>query len=247
MSNSKTLQALDDLGAAIIGLLPSWFNMLKSTRTLTLLGTIAVAFMEYKMTGGFATSESLWMAGITALTGVSFMGFKTLRPSAPAAAAEQPAAPAAQNPPAPAADLQPQIKQVTPFDGKALDAYVEGNVLSLYGAATLAAKYYTAMRWLDYHVKFDNAQAYLDAIDYIEVNYALPAFREVWGQSYDEAVAASVQAIIDNKPCTLKGIDTIAAYLGGGRREILDGLRDLRGLRGSIDYRLKTVQNTGIK
>ncbi|MBN1690474.1 MAG: hypothetical protein JW901_05595 [Dehalococcoidia bacterium] len=242
---SKTVQALDDLGASLVGLIPSWVDMLKSTRFLTLLGTAAGIFLEYKITGGFATSDSLWMAGLTALTGVSFMGFKTLRSSIPAAANDPaPAALRAQETPAPV--LQPQIVQVTPFDSKALNDYVESNVLSTYGAATMAAKYYTAMTWLNYHVKFDNGQAYLDAIDYIEVNYALPAFKEIWGKTYDEAVTASVQAIIDNKPCTLKGIDTIAAYLGGGRREILDGLRDLRGLRSKIDYRLKTVQGTGI-
>lgn len=241
---SKTVQALDDLGASIITLIPTWLDMLKSTRFLTLLGTAAGIFLEYKITGGFATSDSLWMAAITALTGVSFMGFKTLRPSVPANSNE----PAAAAPSKIAAPVQqPAIRPLTPFDSKALDTYVESNVLSLYGAASLAAKYYTAMRWLDYHVKFDNGAAYLEAIDYIEINYALPAFKEIWGKTYDEAVTASVAAIIDNKPCTLKGIDTIAAYLGGGRREILDGLRDLRGLRSTVDYRLKTVQNTGVK
>ena len=96
---SKTVNALDELFSSVITLIPTWLSMLKSTRVLAAIGTGALIYVTWKY-GGLTENQLLIVNGIEALTGISFMGFKTLRPSqtessspkADSAEAEQPAA-----------------------------------------------------------------------------------------------------------------------------------------------------------
>jgi len=79
----KTLQALDELMSSIVTLIPTWLNMLKSTRVLTLLGTGAVIYLTWTQ-GGLTEAQSQVAAMIEGVLGVTFIGFKTLRSSTPA-------------------------------------------------------------------------------------------------------------------------------------------------------------------
>lgn len=93
---SKTIAALDLLCSSIIELIPTWLSMLKSTRTLTAIGTVIVAYLTYTQSG--LPKDQAMLAAITeAVTGISLIISKTIRSGAPAAngaAGTPPAAPA---------------------------------------------------------------------------------------------------------------------------------------------------------
>ena len=78
----KTLQALDDLIASIITLIPSCLGMLKSTRTLTAIGTVAALFITATQLGlDFQTA--LVYSILEVVTGVTLITGKTIRTGAP--------------------------------------------------------------------------------------------------------------------------------------------------------------------
>lgn len=79
---NKTLQALDELFYSIITLLPSWLGMLRSTRTLTAIGT-AVAVYYTATQAGLPTDQAIIAAIVEAVTGVSLIVGKTIRSGAP--------------------------------------------------------------------------------------------------------------------------------------------------------------------
>lgn len=79
---NKTKQAMDELFASIITLIPSWLGMLKSTRTLTFIGT-AIAIYYTAVHSGLAGNEAMVVAVVEAITGVSLITAKTIRTGAP--------------------------------------------------------------------------------------------------------------------------------------------------------------------
>jgi hypothetical protein len=79
---NKTLQALDELFFSIITLLPSWLGMLRSTRTLTAIGT-AVAVYYTATQAGLPTDQAVIAAIVEAVTGVSLIVGKTIRSGVP--------------------------------------------------------------------------------------------------------------------------------------------------------------------
>lgn len=76
----KTIRALDDLVSTTIGLIPAWMSMLKSTRVLALIGTLVLIYITLHY-GGLTENQMMVVTAIEAATGISFTGFKTLRPS----------------------------------------------------------------------------------------------------------------------------------------------------------------------
>lgn len=77
---SKTLIILISYINAVLELVPTWLSMLKSTRVLTVIGTLALMYITWKY-GGLTGDQLNVVSGIEGILGVSFMGFKTLRPS----------------------------------------------------------------------------------------------------------------------------------------------------------------------
>ena len=77
---AKTLIILISYINAVLELVPTWLSMLKSTRVLTVIGTIALMYITWKY-GGLTADQLNVVSGIEGLLGISFMGFKTLRPS----------------------------------------------------------------------------------------------------------------------------------------------------------------------
>ena len=77
---AKTLIILISYINAVLELVPTWLGMLKSTRVLTVIGTLALMYFTWKY-GGLTADQLNVVSGIEGLLGVSFMGFKTLRPS----------------------------------------------------------------------------------------------------------------------------------------------------------------------
>ena len=77
---SKTLIILISYINAALELVPTWLSMLKSTRVLTVIGTVALMYFTWKY-GGLTQDQLNVVSGIEGLLGISFMGFKSLRPS----------------------------------------------------------------------------------------------------------------------------------------------------------------------
>jgi len=77
---SKTLVILISYINAVLELVPTWLGMLKSTRVLTVIGTLALMYITWKY-GGLTQDQLSVVSGIEGILGISFMGFKTLRPS----------------------------------------------------------------------------------------------------------------------------------------------------------------------
>jgi hypothetical protein len=94
---SKTGQALDELASSIITLIPTWLSMLKSTRFLTMLGSGVIMYLTATQ-GGLTETQTMMVDIATAVTGVSFMGFKTLRGQSPKADSVEERSPAGTQP-----------------------------------------------------------------------------------------------------------------------------------------------------
>jgi hypothetical protein len=82
LTMNKTLQALDELVYSIISLIPSWLGMLKSTRTLTVIGTV-IAVYYTAMHSGISGTDAVIAYAVEALTGISLVVGKTIRTGAP--------------------------------------------------------------------------------------------------------------------------------------------------------------------
>ena len=73
----KTQQALDDLFSSAISLIPTWLNMLKSTRFLTLLLMVAVLIWAWKFSG-LTDVQAQIVSVVGGLLGVNFDWVKTI-------------------------------------------------------------------------------------------------------------------------------------------------------------------------
>lgn len=81
---NKTIKALDDFLASIISLIPSWLGMLKSTRTLTAIGT-TIAVYYTAVHSGLSGTDALIAYVVEAATGITLVVGKTIRSGTPAA------------------------------------------------------------------------------------------------------------------------------------------------------------------
>ena len=73
----KTLSALDDLFSGVVGLIPTWCSMLKSTRFLTVLITVGVLIWAWKF-GGLSDMQAEIVSVVGGLIGVNFSWTKTI-------------------------------------------------------------------------------------------------------------------------------------------------------------------------
>ena len=73
----KTLSALDDLFSGVVGLVPTWCSMLKSTRFLTVLITVGVLIWAWKF-GGLSDIQAEIVSVVGGLIGVNFSWTKTI-------------------------------------------------------------------------------------------------------------------------------------------------------------------------
>ena len=73
----KTQAALDDLFSSAISLIPTWLNMLKSTRFLTLLLMVAVLIWAWKFSG-LTDVQAQIVSVVGGLLGVNFDWVKTI-------------------------------------------------------------------------------------------------------------------------------------------------------------------------
>jgi hypothetical protein len=73
----KTLEAMDDLFAGVVGLIPTWLSMLKSTRFLTLLIMVGVLVWAWKYSGLTDTQAQI-VSVVGGLMGVNFDWVKTI-------------------------------------------------------------------------------------------------------------------------------------------------------------------------
>jgi len=73
----KTKTALDDLFSSAISLIPTWLNMLKSTRFLTLLIMVAVLIWAWKFSG-LSDVQAQIVSIVGGLLGVNFDWVKTI-------------------------------------------------------------------------------------------------------------------------------------------------------------------------
>ncbi len=120
----KTKAALDDLFSGVIGLIPTWCSMLKSTRFLTLLIMVGVLIWAWKFSG-LTDVQAQIVSVVGGLLGVNFDWVKTIgkkyeTPSLPAAAqpAESPAAAVTSK-----ISTEPTSSYITPLD---VDSYIKG-------------------------------------------------------------------------------------------------------------------------
>ena len=193
----KTIQALDDLLSAVITLIPTWLGMLKSTRTLAALGTVAIMYFTWKY-GGVPEGYAAVIQGIEAAFGISFIGFKTIRSGAPAAAL------AAGQSPGPASSAEPissSAPQPTPAPGPAQTWAVPFDPKAYKSAAATAY-----LRWEDYqdlrvnlNLNIYNPAIRLDIarqIEEEELNYLKAAWDEE--SAFNKAVATLPVPTPDN-------------------------------------------------
>ena len=73
----KTLSALDDMLSGVVGLIPTWCSMLKSTRFLTLLIMVAVLIWAWKFSG-LTDVQAQIVSVVGGLLGVNFDWVKTI-------------------------------------------------------------------------------------------------------------------------------------------------------------------------
>jgi hypothetical protein len=191
---NKTVAALDELLSSVITLIPTWINMFKSTRFLTLLGTGVVMYITWKY-GGLTDGQLLVVQAAETILGGTFMVTKTLRPSTPAApvfpALNQVASGVDQRageaiPPPQATPALPVIQlPAPPWDAAAFDAQVKKKAAAKYGVDNASTELSAAM-----DIGQDTPTDYIEHVqaywDYATMK-ADARFTEVWGYSYPEA------------------------------------------------------------
>lgn len=101
----KTQRALDDLFSSAISLIPTWLNMLKSTRFLTLLIMVAVLVWAWKFSG-LTDVQAQIVSVVGGLLGVNFDWVKTIGKKYETAQASTPAS---------VSDAVSQPKEPTPL------------------------------------------------------------------------------------------------------------------------------------
>jgi hypothetical protein len=127
----KTKSALDDLFAGVVGLIPTWCSMLKSTRFLTVLIIVAVLIWAWKY-GGLTDIQAEIVSVVGGLIGVNFSWTKTIgkkyetvkaTATADAAAADTTGVAASR------VSTEPTATYNVPLD---IDGYIKGLGASLY-------------------------------------------------------------------------------------------------------------------
>lgn len=125
----KTKAALDDLFAGVIGLIPTWLSMLKSTRFLTVLIMVGVLIWAWKFSG-LTDIQAQIVSIVGGVLGVNFDWVKTIGKKYEAAPAAADTAPVANSETAtPKLSAGTTVTYNTPLD---IDAYIKALGVSLY-------------------------------------------------------------------------------------------------------------------
>ncbi len=215
----KTIDAIDAMFSTFISMFTTWFSMLKSTRVLAFLVTVATVFLQYQATG-LSDIRSVIYAVVTAITGVGFMFAKTARGSI----VDMPTLPSPQAPvingnapiirqPTNSIDApeEPQnLKPVpAPFDIKEFEERIEARATNVYGGSNEITKFFAATDLLG-PLPLDPAD-YKTAILFEAVaSHGLKAYKEKYGFDYED----SENHLLDNKKCPYYSVANMARQMG---------------------------------
>lgn len=119
-----------------------------------------------------------------------------------------------------------QVEQPLPFDREAFMREVEASVISIYGVRNACTLFYTAQSVLN-RWRFNNARAWEDAKAFM-LYLAGEAFKEVWGESYDEALVNIRKP--DKDGCTFPSLEYKAMQYGMAHYAILLEYRRVRDM-----------------
>lgn len=228
MEYKKTSEAWDNLLASILEVFSRVFHKGTSSRVLALVGVGVYEYMILQQSG-LQGVEAAVAAAVGAITGVSFIGFKT------AENIKKNGVPIPIPLPKPPMPTEPQMVKpvdipstsvpITPFDSEAFMDRVYSKVGKVYaGNINDQTVLYTAQSTMKFDWVFDNILA-VDQCKQLILSLAKKAFQFKWGTTWEEETNRPTDGCtLDNmrERAIQKGQDYYAAYL-----EVMNSIKDL--------------------